>query len=120
MVVEVTQGLRGQPEVSHSGKYPHPRLQGGGGKGWITAQSRNPGQFTCRSKSPGENTASSGDIQAEGRNPGFSLLPTLSLLANTSLLADPRWRSQDLQPTGFSPSAAKQSGAMQADRTKRR
>lgn len=27
MVVEVTQGLRGQPEVSHSGKYPHPRLQ---------------------------------------------------------------------------------------------
>ena len=79
-----------------------PTLGCRGGKGWTTAQSRNLGQFTCRSKSPGEDTASSGDTQAEGRNPGFSLLPTLSSLANTSLLADPRWRSQDLQPTGLS------------------
>lgn len=62
---------------------------------------------------PWENTASSGDIQAEGRNPGFSLLPTLSSLASASLLTDPRWSPQDLQPTGFSPSAAELSGAVQ-------
>ena len=28
--MEVTQELRGQPEVNHSGECPHPRLQGGG------------------------------------------------------------------------------------------